>query len=212
MTPSFMGQAVLGSANALTVNNGGNTLNVSGVLTGTTSAAVTAAQTALLALASTNGGGAGPLIVPTGYSAVPGSNIAQLTAEAAPGATSLSVTSTAGLGAGSIISLESAARPGLFERATVTATPTNNTTLAVSALVNPYLVGDIVATGPLGVASLDPQGPATPLPGGVNYPGWDTWQATFPSSGVNFGSTTGSGSAYQCTYTVAFVVVRGPNT
>ncbi len=212
MTPTFMGQAVLGAASALSCSNGGSTLAVSGVLAGTSSGAVTTAQNALKALALDNGGGAGPLIVPTGFSAVPSAQTTPITASAAVGATSLAVQSTAGLAAGQWVILMSALRPGIMERVQITAI-TNATTLAVAATTYNYQANDLVAAGPLCPwASLFPSGANAAMPPGENYPGWDRWTAEFALSDATFGSITGGGSAYQCTFTVNFHPVGGPNS
>lgn len=223
MIPTFLGQAVLGAAANCTATawtgtaaqedtelglSSGTTaysaapgVLVTGVLTGTSSGAVTTAKSALTALANAPG----PLVVPTGRSAVPGGGGVQLTAAAAAGATSLSVASTAGFVAGQLIQLQSVGQPGIWGQVNVTAI-TSATALAVSATPFALLAGDLVASGPLQpYATLFPAGAATALPGLETYPGWDTFAACyFGPNDVTFGSTTGSGSAYQCTYAAIF--------
>lgn len=211
MNPTFLGQEVMGSGAAIVATPANNGVQVSGVLTGSTVAEVTAAQNLLASFV----GLSGPLVVPTGVTSTPSaSGLMPITGPIAAGGTSLPVASAPGVQNWSIITLGSNARPGIME--TVGATgPISNGAVPISATMYSYEPGDFATTGPLvPCATLMPGGPNTPLPGNEAYPGWDNWPSVSFAPGLFFEAITGGGhDPYQCVYIAQFTnAIGGPDS
>lgn len=205
MQLTFLGQELLGPvASAIAVPMAGG-VQLSGILTASTFAGVTAAQDALAALV----GLTGPLVVPTGFSAVPSaSGVMVLTGPVAPGGAALPVGAAPGVVSGTLLTLASAARPGIMEVVTATG-PISAGAVPITVTRHGYQVGDLATTGPLSpYFSLMPGGPNTPLPGNELYPGWDCWPSVFLAPGLFFGAITGTGP-YECTYLAQFTNAVG---